>query len=484
MKLDFSKPAPQAQTLEEAQQIINALWAIVVELQAKVAALEEKLNTNSKNSSKPPSTDGFKSKKLKQHGAGKSKALKQGAQKDHPGKGRELLPPEQVDSIVVCLPEKTCDCSGQIQPNLSQFKRHQQFELPPIKPLVTEYQLVYGTCCGCGKIHCAALPHGVPNTLLGVRATAAIGIFTGDYRLSKRATKLLLSDFFALPVSLGTISYAEATVSAALEQPVEELKAYIQQQPVVHADETSHKQQGKTQWMWLATTLLVAVFIIRSRRCMDSAKAVLGEKFMGILISDRYSAYNWIQSNCRQFCWAHLKRDMQKISECSGKVGKIGDDILEYIRRMFRLWRKLKVGEISRQTFKLAMIPIRKDIERLLTDGTTCGHTKTANTCKNILKHKTALWNFVDVEGVEPTNNLAEQQIRFYVLWRKSSFGTQSERGNRFVERMMTTTATCKLQGKNRYEFLTSAVGAYFKNQPAPSLLPVQQKSDYERLAA
>jgi hypothetical protein len=272
--------------------------------------------------------------------------------------------------------------------------------------------------------------------------------------------------------------------SKALEQPVEELKAYIPQQPVVRADETSHKQQGNKMWMWLATTLLVAVFIIRARRCTEAAKDLLGEAFAGILISDRYASYNWIKTSCRQFCWAHLKRDMQKISERSGKVGKIGDDILDYIRRMFRLWHELKAGKISRQTFQTAMLPIRKNIERLLTEGTTCGHAKTANTCKNILKHKAALWSFVMFEGVEPTNNLAEQQLRFYVLWRKSSFGTQSERGNRFVERMMTVTATCKLQGKNRYAFITAAIDAHFKNQPAPSLLPVQQKSDAERLAA
>ena len=486
MNPDFTKPAPQAQTLEEAQQIINTLWTIVIELQAEIADLKEKLNTNSQNSSKSPSSDPFKARKNKQHRAGKSKTSKQGAQKGHQGKGRELLPPEQVDAFVTCLPPATCDCGGQIEANPKQFRRHQQFELPPVKPIVTEYQLIYGGCCTCGKVHSAALPDGVSNTCLGARATATIGIFTGDYRLSKRATQLLLSDFFALPVSLGTISYAEETVSKALKQPVEELHAYIQQQPVVHADETSHKQQGKKMWMWLATTLLVAVFIIRSRRCTEAAKDLLGEAFAGILISDRYASYNWIKTTCRQFCWAHLKRDMQKVSERSGEAGRIGDDILAAIQRMFHLWHRFKAGEISRQTFKLAMMPVRKNIERLLAEGAACDHAKTANTCKNILKYKAALWTFVEIEGVEPTNNLAEQQLRTYVLWRKSSFGTQSERGNRFVERMMTTTATCKLQGINRYEFITAAVDAHFKNLPAPSLLPlpVQQKLECVRLAA
>ena len=156
MKFDFSQPAPQAQTPEEAQKIIDALWFCAAKLQAKVANLEEKLNTNSKNSSKSPSSDLFKAKKqkIKQHGAGKSKALKQGAQPGHTGKGRKLLPPESVDHTLICLPETTCDCGGRIAANPNKMKRHQQFELPEIKPIVTEYQLLYGLCNGCGKTLC------------------------------------------------------------------------------------------------------------------------------------------------------------------------------------------------------------------------------------------------------------------------------------------------------------------------------------------
>jgi transposase len=495
MKFDFSNPAPQAKTLSEAQQIIDAMWDIVVKLQtshqiltAKIADLEEKLNTNSSNSSKSPSSDLFhkpKKKKIKQHGAGKNKALKQGAQPGHEGKGRKLLPTEEVNDIVVCLPKPICNCGGHVKPNLAKFKRHQQFELPVIKPIVTEYQQIYGTCDTCGTTHCAPLPHGVSNTLLAPRAIATVAIFTSDYRLSKLATMRVFEDVFNLPVSLGTISNAEEIVSAALTPPVEEAKVYIQQQTgVVNADETSHKQQGNKMWMWLATTLLVAVFIIRTRRNMDAAKDLLGEAFAGILVSDRYSSYNWIKTTCRQFCWAHLKRDMQKISERSGQAGKIGDDILDYIKRMFRLWHRLKEGKMSRKTFQAAMKPIRCNVERLLTEGTTCGHKKTENTCKHILKFKDALWSFVEIEGVEPTNNLAEQLIRFYVLWRKSSFGTQSERGNLFVERMMTVTTTCKLQKRNRYDYITAAVVAHLRNESIPSLLPANEDFDVVKLAA
>ena len=494
MEFDFSKPAPNARSLNEAQQFIHALWNNAIEFQtiqqtlaSKVADLEERLKTNSSNSSLSPSSDLFTKKKTKKkyHGPGKNKRLKQGAQPGHKGTGRKLLPPEEVDETVVCLPKNTCECGGRIKANIEKLKRHQQFELPKVKPVVIEYQQVYGACSDCGITHCGSLPYGVSNTLLGPRATASVAIFTGDYRLSKRSTQRIFDDFFNLEVSLGTISNAEKTVSAALVAPVEEAKIYIQQQTApVHADETSHKLQGDKMWMWLATTLFVAVFIIRAKRSTNAAKDLLGEKFAGILITDRFASYNWIKATFRQFCWAHLKRDMQKISERSGKPGKIGDEILDYIRRMFLLWHRHKDGEISRKAFKTAMIPIRSNIERLLQSGATCDHEKTENSCKLILKHKESLWTFVEVEGVAPTNNLAEQLIRFYVIWRKNSFGTQSERGNLFVERMMTTTTTCKLQDRNRYDYITAAVVAHLKDEPIPSLLPAEEKSNSLDLAA
>lgn len=298
-------------------------------------------------------------------------------------------------------------------------------------------------------------------------------------------TQILLSDFFGLGVCLGTVSNAEKIVSAALKQSVEELHRHVKQQAVVNADETSHKQQGNKMWMWLVTTTLVSVFIIRSTRCTKYSQTLLGATFAGILCTDRYSAYNWVKITCRQLCWANLIRDIQKISEWSGLAGKVGDDILCYIRRMFRLWRLFKSGQITHRTLMRAMEPIRNNIEQLLLLGAVCGHKKTENTCWNLLKHKKALWTFVETEGVEPTNNLSEQQLRAYVLWRKNSFGTQSERGNEFVERMMSTTATCKLQGRNRYDYITQAVAAYLKKELVPSLLPTNESySSSIKLAA
>ena len=237
-------------------------------------------------------------------------------------------------------------------------------------------------------------------------------------------------------------------------------------------------------WMWLAATAWVAVFIIRGSRASSVAKELLGEFFSGTLTTDRYSGYTWVDIAYRQFCWAHLIRDFIKISERSGEAGRIGDQQLAYIKRMFRLWWKFRDDTLSRAQFIEAMVPLRRQMEMLLEQGTQCNESKTANTCKKLLKYKTALWTFIETEGVQPTNNFAEQLIRSYVLWRKSSFGTQSDRGDLFVERMMTVTTTCKLQQRNRYDYINSAVAAHLRNEPAPSILYQEKLTVPDKIAA
>jgi len=467
MKFDFSQPPPQPETLEEYRKLVEALWE-------HCQHQEEKQNTNSANSSKPPSTDiaAPPNKKRKRRQKKGNSNRKIGAQPGHEGKAREPLSSEQVDSTVVCLPPKVCKCGCEIVSKPASFKRHQVFELPQIKPIVTEYQQVFGMCSGCGNHYFGDLPSGVPNIMLGPRAIATVGTLSGEYRMSKRLKVKLFSDFFSIPLSVGTISKAEKTVSAALEKPVDEAHEYVKTQDSVHCDETSHKRKGGKMWVWVGIAALVAVFMIRTKRDTLSAQALLGENFHGIVISDRYSAYNWLEITRRQLCWAHLLRDFTKISERSGKPGQIGEQLLACSKRLFRLWHMTRDGVLSRPQFSKSTEPIIALTEQLLEQGAACDESKTANTCKKLLKQKAALWTFIEVEGVEPTNNLAEQTIRFYVMWRKLSYGTQSECGDRFVERVLTTTATCRLQERDSLEYMTAAVSAYLKGEAAPSLLP------------
>ena len=259
-----------------------------------------------------------------------------------------------------------------------------------------------------------------------------------------------------------------------MEKSVEEAKNFIPKQSVVHGDETSHAEKGQKMWTWVFIAAQVAVFIIRPSRGAQVVKDFLGEAFQGTLNTDRWSAYTWLAVIFRQLCWAHLKRDFTKIAERKGQSGKIGKSLLTAVKKMFRYWHKVRDGTLSREKFQELMDPLRKQVETLLSEGASCGNSKTEGTCKQILKVKQALWTFVDKIGIEPTNNLAEQILRRIVIWRKISFGTQSPRGTLYLERIMTVVATCKMQKRNVLDFVTEAIQAHLSGATPPSLLPAK----------
>lgn len=457
-------------TPESVKRVVLALLDHVEKHEKRLTDLEERLRKNSRNSSLPPSSDREPAPNTR---AGRRRSKrKRGAQPGHEGKFREMLPPEEVDHIVDCRPDR-CRCGAPLRIDPQQTERFQVFELPAVSAEVTEYRRYWGRCRRCHEMACGELPpEAAGEGMLGARAMAAVSLLTGKFRLSKRAAKDALQDLFGLQVCDGTISNTERRVSAVLEEPVQEAKAYVQEQPTVHADETGWRLGQKRAWFWTAVTALVSVFVLRTSRAAKVAKELLGEGFAGILISDRYSAYSWVALGQRRACWSHLKRDAQKIAERGGQSGEIGDALLFWMAEMFALWDRFKTRAISRTTVRRQMAPIRSMITEVLELGTACDHPKTANTCREVLDLGPALWTFVRVEGVEPTNNAAERAIRPAVMWRKTSFGTDSEAGARFVERILTVTATCRQQGRNPLEFVHQAVIAAFANRPAPSLLP------------
>lgn len=471
------KPEISIDNITQSQDEVDILWQEikglrweVSELRKKNESLKEKQRTNSRNSSISPSQDPHKKKVIKRR---KSKR-KQGAQKGHHGTSRKFVPSSDVDQVENCLPPSHCSCKGTVEVQFDSYARHQQYELPIIRPELTEYRLFTGVCTTCGEKHQGGLPSGTPRGILGLEAMSTVASLTGDYRISRRETQRMLKNHFSLSLSLGTISNVEKEVSNALTASVEEAKEAVKEEDIVHADETSHKESGVKQWMWVAVTSFLSVFIIRPTRSTVAAKELLGEFFQGILVSDRFSSYNWVDTARRQFCWAHLIRDILKISQRSGLDQKIGTNLLAHIKWMFLLWYKVRDGTFSRQSFQLAMKFTQSSIENLLLEGTNSTNKKTRGTCGQILKKKEALWTFVHTEGLEPTNNIAERTLRAYVLWRKMSFGSQSERGNRFIERMMTIRASCRQQNRNVVHFIKGALCSYYGKGESPSLLPDQ----------
>jgi transposase len=282
-----------------------------------------------------------------------------------------------------------------------------------------------------------------------------------------------MEEVFGVPMSVGTISPLEQATTEALAVPGEEARTYVHEPEVAHLDETSWRQGGKRAWLWVAVTSWVTVFVVRLSRGGDVARALLGKTFSGILVPDRYSAYNWYPVRWRQICWAHLLRDFEAMRDRGGRSEAIGDALLAQAHQRFTWWHRVRAGTLKRSTFRSYMTPLRREVERLLDAGSHCGVPKTAGTCRDILKRREALWTFVQVDGVEPTNHTAERALRPGVLWRKGSFGTQSEEGSRFVESMMTVVATLKQQQRHVLEYLTEACEAALRGESAPSLLPV-----------
>jgi transposase len=290
--------------------------------------------------------------------------------------------------------------------------------------------------------------------------------------LSKRLTRQMMDDVFGVPMRVGTINPLEQATTAAVATPVEEAHTYVHKQAVTHLDETSWRQGGKHAWLWVAVTSWVTVFVVRLSRGGPVARALLGETFAGILVTDRSSAYNWYPVRGRQLCWAHLLRDFAAMRDRGGQSQELGEALLAQAHQMFTWWHRVCEGPLHRSTFRAYMSPLRREVERLLDAGSRGGVPKTAGTCRDILKRREALWTFVQVDGVEPTNNAAERSLRPGVLWRKGSFGTQSEEGSRFVESMMTVVITLKQQQRNVLEYLTEACEAALRGDAAPSLLP------------
>lgn len=466
--------AVRALVVAQQQQVV-ALEQSVAKLQARLAALEERLNQTSQNSSKPPSSDPPNAPARPQQPASGRKA---GGQKGHPGHGRSLKPVASVNRVVVIRPVSCAACGALLLGEDPQPVRHQVTELPRIEPEVIEYQQSTLTCLACGAHTRAAWPAEMPTGSFGPRTQATVGYFTGRLGVSQRDVAEMLETVFHTDLGLGSIPALEQEVSAAVASPVTEAQAYVQTQPVNNVDETSWPERAQRGWLWITTTPLVTVFLLLATRSAAGAKQILGEAFPGIVGSDRWSGYNWLDPARRQLCWAHLKRDFQAFVERGGEAERIGQALLMCVAEMFGLWHRVRDGTLTRGDFQAASQPIQTRVGELLREGALLSPEKTGRTCAKILKLEVALWTFVRLERVEPTNNGAERPLRRAVLWRRRSFWTQSADGSRFVERILTVVTTLRQQKRDVLDYLTEACAAAIRGNPSPSLLPQPAATD------
>ena len=438
----------------------------VEELTKLVLMLKERLDRNSGNSGKPPSSDS-PDQRAERRGKGPTGG-KRGGQPGHSGSKRELLPKEQVNEFKPLFPDECANCFCPLPQTPDAVQRYQTVDLPVLKAHVIEWLRHRVGCPGCRHKTWASMAP-IPATPFGPRVEAVIGLVTGVFHLSRRVGVTLMSDILGIDISLGAVSAVEERVSEAAKLPVDEAWAKTDEATVKHTDGTSWYQAGVLCALWTIATSAVTVFKILTDGKATTLAPLFGRK-LGILVSDRATALNFWAMEKRQVCWAHLLRKAISFSERDGASGAVGRELLDYITIIFGHWNGLKDGALSRDEFRALMAPVRLRVEALLERAAKSKLPHVSGSCADMLEHRAALWTFVDQDGVEPTNNHAERELRAFVLWRKRSFGTQSERGNLYAERLMTVAHTARKQKRNVLEFLTACCAAARSGATPPSL--------------
>ena len=459
------------------------------EAEKKIADLERQLALrlqNSTTSSKPPSADGLAGSPRKRGGRQKSKR-KPGGQPGHPGRKRELVPPERVQEFVNVYHDQ-CEACGELLPHsgkgiieAGEPRRHQVIEIPEIQAQITEYRLHSVICrdSDCAHVTTAPLPPEVESSF-GPQLVAWIAYMTVGCRMPRRMVQRFLEEMLGIGISLGSTQKAWEEASAAVESPYEELSANLKNQAVLNGDETGHRTNGEKRWLWVLVAKMYVVFKIATTRKAEVLVELLGNAFAGILCSDRCPSYAKYHQGRLQYCWAHFKRNVLGALELARttEAERFCRDVLALHARVFRLWHRYRGhgvgrrGKISRQELILKMIPLMKKFLALAERHLDSPDRDVRNLARALFENLERFFTFVEHEGVEPTNNSAERALRHAVIWRKIMMGCRSEVGEIAVARLLTIQQTCKMQKRPVLTYLTDAVQRRRYGQPAPSLLP------------
>ncbi len=445
----------------------------VAELEALVRELQARLGINATNSSVPPSANPPQAPKpVVKTPTGR----RPGGQPGHPGHLRVRMPPERLKEIIHLVPKVCGQCQAPLRTEPAADDPepiwHQVAELPAMLAEVTEYQAHGRTCRCCGTVTWEKIPDDLRAHAFGPRLAATVAYLSGSPHVSKRGIEEVVETLVGIPIALGTVANLEREMSAALAGAHAEAQQAVRDAAVKHVDETGWKQAGQRCWLWAAATSLVACFVIHPSRGAVGLAALLGKKIKGIVCSDRWSVYGRLLVQRRQLCWAHLKRDFQKLVDRGGAAKEMGAFGLALVGVVFDVWYTFRGGGMGRRQLQQEMADWRQDLHDQLRQGCACADTQAAAFCENLLAVEPALWTFVDQANVEPTNNHIERMLRSGVLWRKNAFGCHSAAGCRFVERILTTVQTLRLQKRPVLEFLHQALLAHRHGECAPQLLP------------
>jgi transposase len=444
--------------------LIRYLAARIEKLEAEIVLLKGGKATPA-NSSKPPSSTHPHDKPPT---VKPRSSRKRGGQPGHEKHERPLLPPEQCQQVVPIIPSACRRCGQMLTGVDPEPLRHQVWELPEIKPIVTEYQR-HRLVCSCGCSTCGELPPGVPTGQAGPRLIAFAALLMACFRQSKRRAAMFMSTILNQPASPGWLVSLQNRAAEAVKPAYDELARALPSEAAPHIDESPTKQGTSKAWVWTFVCSTFTLFACRTTRSADVLKEFLTDAFAGIIHCDRARMY-WQYGERLQWCWAHLKRDFQALIDNPCHThNRLGRDLMRPTKEMFALWKRVRDGTLLYATFQRRMQPIRREIDSLLLRGYF--NPLTHGFCKELVEHKENLWTFLEIEGVEPTNNAAERSLRHAVIWRKLSFGTQSRAGSQFVERLLTVIETSRRQSRNTFAWLTTAIEAHLAGQSAPLLV-------------
>jgi len=446
-------------------EFIRTILAENAALKARVADLEAKLNQNSTNSSKPPSTDSPSIKRAPPRPATGKKA---GGQPGHRKHERALV--EGPDHVRECKPTACRRCRRPLAGEDPEPWRHQVTELPPVTPVVTEYRRHRLRCRGCGATTCGELPVGVGGQD-GPRLRAACALLTGAFRLSKAKAARLLTDLFGVPLSAGQVCATEAAVGEQLRPVADTLLVAARGHPA-NVDETG---MGRGRWLWAVVTAVATVYRIGSGRTRATFTGLVGQDYRRVVTSDRHALYMHLPDWRHQLCWSHLRRDFQAMIDRKTDGSAVGEELLARSGELFGLWKRVRDGTLTRARFAGRMHAgrdFRTRFRAALERGAGCGCAKTAGTCRELLDREVSLFVFAFHPGVELTNNAAERAVRHGVLWRKQSGGPRSEAGAAYLAHIWSVVETCRQHGKNVWEYLAACIAAASDGRPLPDLLP------------
>jgi len=455
----------------------------IARLEARIERLEEQARQSSRNSSKPPSADPPKTRQERRAEArAKAKELlgaegerrKAGAQPGHRGSGRKLAPEDQVDQIVEHYPE-ACGCGHRFTDDerrpTGRFGRSQVAELPPTSVIVSEHRTHRLRCPDCRAQTAAELPGELQGSAFGPRLQAAVVTMSARNRISRRDISELAGELFGVGLSVGATDAICQRASAALADPHERLVASVLGSPALNVDETGWRTAGEGRALWTATTPEAAIFRVAGDRHRDRLTELIGSDYEGIVCSDRWWAYDHLDPCFRQACWEHLKRDFTRHAEGLAEQLAFGETGLELSGRLFKAWHGFEAdqdrGRLQAQ-IKVIEAELWTLCERAARKSALTRHH--GRFARNLLKIWPALWTFATVDGVGPTNNAAERSLRGPVIHRKLSHGTRSDDGERLIERALSASVTCRLQGRSLFAYLVELLTASARGQPLPAL--------------